>query len=248
MSRMQDVPLISLDVLITVNRGDHHAMLRMIDEFVRAMLMQLSAIRQAMTLEEDRQMYTACEVVRSVARRFGAVWLARAASHLMWLLTLARATLKGKGKASRKEKKHFEKEKRLALDRAETEIVFISRLAEQLHALLSPHALAPPELLTAIVERAPFNSETNARVLPLLNPTGTTGGPPQVPPELARSVDSAITMMRAIDEGDSPVDSSKAESKGKGKAAAVAEVRDAVFKLHNTPDMPPHVPEASNPS
>ena len=71
--------------MLDVCQGDQIAMLNMVEEFVRTMLVQLGSVRNAMLTDQNHLLHKGCEVIRSVARRFGAVWLTRAASQALWL-------------------------------------------------------------------------------------------------------------------------------------------------------------------
>ena len=236
-TRRQQTPLINLDVVLMLSRNDHHAMVEMLNEFVRTTLVQLNAVRRTMTAQSDQQMYTACQVIRSVARRFGAVWIARAISHVMWLLTLARS----KSRSIAKRQK-FDKRMAVGLQHTEDEIIFVSQLTESLHELLSPHVALPVELLAAILARTPGEakggSSADTSRIAYGGPLGAGVQQPAIPAELAKMMDSAIKMMCAISEGDEAGD---AEG-----VAAQAEVEAAVHELTRRPNTQPEVLEAAS--
>ena len=74
-----------------------------------------------------QSLYSSCEVLRQAARRFGAVWLVRAASHLAYLLSVSRV----RGEVDRLSER-LEKDRLAALMRCEEEVAVIGDVAQQL--------------------------------------------------------------------------------------------------------------------
>jgi CheY-like chemotaxis protein len=88
-TREENLPVIGIHVILEVANGDHAVLVNIIDEFVRTAFLQLGSLRNAFIGSSEQVLSSGCEVIRSSARRFGAVWLVRAASHLMYLLSMA---------------------------------------------------------------------------------------------------------------------------------------------------------------
>ena len=127
---VQTLPVIGVHLLSDVSGGDPQLMVNMVDEFVRTAFLQVGSLRNAFITNEGQMLLSGCEVIRSSSRRFGAVWLVRAASYLMWLLSLSQLP---SSQANTRIKPDMDRTV-AALRRCEEEIVLIGKFAEQLRA------------------------------------------------------------------------------------------------------------------
>jgi CheY-like chemotaxis protein len=129
--QVQILPVIGVHLLAEVSHGDIETMLHMVDEFVRTALLQIGSLRNALITNEGQMLLSGCEVIRSAARRFGAVWLVRAASYLMWLISLAQ--LQEQASVPTRFTPDMDRTVE-ALRQCEEEIVLIGKFAEALRA------------------------------------------------------------------------------------------------------------------
>ena len=135
------MPVVGLDHLMHV-AGDHVIMVAMLDEFVRTAAMQLGAVRNAFLIDEPHNLLSSCEVIRSVARKIGAVWLVRAASHLRRLLAITNqhARRPGLGQAAERQ---LHDDRLAALRACDEEVQVIRRCAIKMRQHLDTTSVTP---------------------------------------------------------------------------------------------------------
>ena len=184
-TRSEQMPVIGLDLLFEAS-GNVFEMVRMVDEFVRTAYLQLGSLRNAFLLSEPRALQSSCEVIKTAARRFGAVWLLRAASHLAELL------VPSKLQRMNEEKVH---ELRVdALAQCEEEIKIIKAAGVRMRAHLEMPACPDGGTYTSIMINSTTNSDPTMMNAPsAANTSFTTNAPSTAPPPSAAAAAMAPT-------------------------------------------------------